>query len=102
MNRFSSFMLIAWALPTALAAVPASAEPHYRAVAAAPPPAERLIVRDLMWRCGGGECITGKSNSRAAIDCAALVRKVGPLSSFSVKGEEMAPRELEKCNARAR
>ena len=103
MKRLSfSILAKACALATAVSAAPALAAPHYRAAPAAPPPAERLIVRDLMWRCGNGECTTGPSNSRPAVVCAALVRKVGTLRSFIVQGKEMGPRELQKCNARAR
>jgi hypothetical protein len=83
-------------------AAPAFAAPHYTAEPLAPPAAERLIVRDLVWRCGAAGCATGKSNSLPATDCAALVRKVGPLRSFAAAGRAIDAAALEKCNARAR
>jgi hypothetical protein len=75
---------------------------HYRAEPLTPPPAERLVVRDLVWKCGPAGCVTGKSRSRPVIDCSAFVREVGAVRSFSVAGRSLAPDELEKCNARAR
>jgi hypothetical protein len=79
-----------------------AASPHYRAEPVTASAAERLVVRDLMWHCSGGACVAGRNHSRPAIICAALVREVGPLRSFSVAGSPLAAGELEKCNARAR
>jgi hypothetical protein len=86
----------------AAAAAPATAASHYRAEPAAPRTAERLIVRDLVWKCGADGCVTGPSNSRPVVDCAALVRQVGTLRSFTVGGTAIPADQLEKCNARAR
>ncbi|HEX2764711.1 MAG TPA: hypothetical protein VHM92_12825 [Allosphingosinicella sp.] len=101
---FSSFF--AFALALLLFGGTATASPgrgvYYQAQPAAAPAAETLIVRDLVWKCGAGGCVSGASNSRPAVDCSALVRKVGALRSFAVKGEPLAPEALEKCNARAR
>ena len=106
MTRHASPLLLALLLPVAaLVAPPApasAAAPHYRAEPATPPSGERLVVRDLVWKCGAGGCVTGKSNSRPATDCAALVRQVGALRSFSAGGRPLTGAELEKCNARAR
>jgi hypothetical protein len=87
----------------AAAAGPAfAASGHYRAEPVTPPAAERLVVRDLMWRCSGGSCLAGRNHSRPAIICAALAREVGPLRTFSTAGTPLAAAELEKCNAHAR
>ena len=81
----------------------AAAEPvHYRAEPATPQAQARLIAKDLVWKCGSAGCVAGKSNSRPATDCSALVRQVGALRSFSVQGRALTATELEKCNARAR
>jgi hypothetical protein len=85
----------------ALAAAPSSGA-YYQARFAAPPAAERLIVRRLIWKCGPGGCVAGRSNSLATTDCAALARQGGRLSSFTVAGRALSAAELEKCNARAR
>ena len=85
---------------TASPAIAAGA--YYQAELASPPAAERLIVRGLVWKCGAGGCVAGRSNSRAVIDCSALAREVGTLRSFTVEGRSLAPDQLEKCNAKAR
>ena len=75
---------------------------HYRAEPATPPAASRLIVRDIVWRCGAGGCVAPRSNSRPAIDCSALAHELGTLRSFAVEGQALDSAALEKCNARAR
>ncbi len=80
----------------------AAATAHYQAEPATAQPQARLIVKDLIWKCGSGTCVAGKSNSRPLIDCSALVRQVGALRSFTVQGHALTAAELEKCNARAR
>ncbi|HYW16874.1 MAG TPA: hypothetical protein VE891_12075 [Allosphingosinicella sp.] len=75
---------------------------QYRAEPAAPPAAARLIVKDVVWKCGAGGCVAPQGNSRSAIDCPALVREIGTLRSFSVGGQPLDAAALGKCNARAR
>ncbi|HYE28938.1 MAG TPA: hypothetical protein VEA61_12005 [Allosphingosinicella sp.] len=75
---------------------------QYRAEPASPPAAARLIVRDIVWRCGASGCVALRGNSRPAIDCSALAHEIGTLRSFSVEGRALEPAALEKCNARAR
>jgi hypothetical protein len=87
--RFVLFPLSALA-----AATPAAAAPHYRAEPAAPVAAAQVVVRDLVWNCGAGGCVAGRSNSRPAVECAALARHVGNRS--------LSTAELEKCNGGAR
>ena len=75
---------------------------QYRAEPAKPPAASRLIVKDIVWKCGPAGCVAPRSNSRPAIDCSALAHEIGTLRSFSVEGRALDPAALEKCNARAR
>ncbi|MFN3388081.1 MAG: CC_3452 family protein [Allosphingosinicella sp.] len=98
----SALFLFAGAAAVAPAPSAAAAGPHYRAETAAAPGAEKVVVRGLLWHCDGAVCVAGKGNSRPAIECAALVRKVGALRSFSVAGEALAPEALEKCHGRGR
>lgn len=85
------------------AAAPAlAAAPHYRAEPAAAPAADRLVVRDTAWRCNAAACWAPAMNSRPALVCAALVRELGALKSFTVAGQPLPADALEKCNARAR
>lgn len=87
-------------LASALLSSPALAS-HYQAELVQAPSDARIVVRDQLWTCGGGSCSAGKSNSRPAIVCAALVKEVGPLTRFTVAGQAFPPAALEKCNARA-
>ncbi|HYI41702.1 MAG TPA: hypothetical protein VE053_15445 [Allosphingosinicella sp.] len=75
---------------------------QYRAEPATPLAASRLIIKEIVWKCGAGGCVAPQGNSRLAIDCSALVRQVGSLRSFVVNGVALDPAALEKCNARAR
>ena len=82
-------------------AAPASAATQYRAELAAPPSAQRMVVRDVVWNCDGGACVALQTSSRPATDCSALADHAGKLRSFSVAGRALSAEELEKCNARA-
>ena len=99
-------LAIAAILTAAFASAPGHSQSRqaseYRAELATPASSNRLVVRDTVWRCAGGTCTAGKSNSRPAIACAALAREAGTLRSFTAEGSPLAPEELEKCNARAR
>lgn len=84
-----------------LVAAPAFANVQFHAQPTARPAEAKIVLRDTVWKCGESGCVAGKSNSRPAIVCAVLAREVGALSSFAVKGQPIAPEELEKCNARS-
>ena len=104
MTRLALPILSAFSLALSVgAAAPAFAQgPHYRAELAAPTTSAQLVTRGLLWKCSGGGCVAGKSNSRPAIDCAALAREAGALRSFSVQGRALSAADLEKCNAKAK
>ncbi len=73
----------------------------YQAELAAPVEARRAIVRDSVFLCDGAICTGSKSNSRAAIVCANLVREFGAVNSFVAGGSAMDAAMLAKCNKRA-
>jgi hypothetical protein len=104
MTRQLTSTLLAFLFSFALLGGTAFAAPagQYRAEPASPPTAARLIVKDIVWRCGAGGCVAPRSNSRPAIDCSALAHEIGTLRSFTVEGQALDPSALEKCNARAR
>ncbi|HEY5723659.1 MAG TPA: hypothetical protein VIT45_15210 [Allosphingosinicella sp.] len=105
MTRFAAPILSALSLASlslAAAAPAVAAGPYYRAELAAPASSGQVIARGLIWKCGAEACVAGKSNSRPAIDCAALVREAGALRSFTVQGRALSDSDLEKCNARAK
>ncbi|HEX6376640.1 MAG TPA: hypothetical protein VFZ91_13080 [Allosphingosinicella sp.] len=103
MTRYLTSTLLAFLLSASLLGGTAFAAPgQYRAEPASPPTAARLIVKDIVWKCGAAGCVAARSNSRPAIDCSALAHEVGTLRSFTVEGQALDPAALEKCNARAR
>ncbi len=85
----------------ALASTPALAN-HYQARPSGLPAVAKFVAKDVVWKCGDGGCSAGKSNSRPAIVCAALVKQVGRIDSFTAGGEALPADQLEKCNGRAR
>src|SRR4051812_16909312 len=101
-RHFSPTLLAACSAAILAAAVPGAAAASYKAEPATAPASDHIVVRGLLWKCGDGGCISAKSNSRAAIDCAALVREVGAVKSFSVDGRPLGAEDLGKCNARAK
>ena len=79
-----------------------AAAPYYKAETAAPPAAQKLIVRETVWKCGPAGCVAAQGSSRPAVECGALARQVGTLRSFAAGGRAFDAEELEKCNASAR
>jgi hypothetical protein len=79
----------------------AAAAPEYRAELARPAAASTFVVRDLIWRCAGADCVAVATGDRPAIDCAALAGRAGALRGFSLAGQALPADQLEKCNARA-
>src|SRR4051812_4374590 len=104
MIRQLTSTLFAFVITSSIFASTAFAAPsgQYRAEPASPPTASRLIVKDIVWRCGAAGCIAPRSNSRPAIDCSALAHEIGTLRSFTVEGQSLDAAALEKCNAGAR
>lgn len=102
MTRQLTSSLLAIFLAASLLGGTAFAGTRYRAEPAAPPGASRLIVKEIVWKCGAGGCVAPQGNSRPAVDCSALVREVGTLRSFTVGGQPLDAVALGKCNARAR
>jgi hypothetical protein len=102
MTRFTAFAAILCGAAFTASPATAAESPQYRAELAAPANADRLVVRDIVWRCGGDTCVAPAGNSRPAVTCAALARQAGALRSFTVEGRAIPADALEKCNARAR
>jgi hypothetical protein len=102
MTRQLTSSLLAFLLTVSLFGGTAFAGTQYRAEPANPPAAARLIVKEIVWKCGAGGCVAPRGNSRPAVDCPALVREVGTLRSFSIGGQPLDSAALGKCNARAR
>ncbi len=63
-----------------------------------PVEASKHIIRGTVIHCAGTECKGAKSSSSVRSVCAKLSRKVGPIASFTFKGETMDADALAKCN----
>lgn len=65
--------------------------------------AESFVAKDVLFKCGADGCVAAKaSNSRPAIVCAAVVREIGAVSSFTAAGTPFDADALARCNARAK
>lgn len=75
-----------------------SSAPAFKAELAAPAKEDVYVIRDTAFRCSGTTCQAGKSSSSARSLCQRFVRKVGPVSAFSHKGQAFDADALAKCN----
>lgn len=95
MFRTASALIIA-----ALAASPALAI-NYSAKPIAPA-GQKIVARDVIWACGPAACQGATNESRPAIVCQSLAKKVGRLESFIANGRAFGSQELDRCNAAAK
>ena len=99
------FILTFLALPLTfvMTARPAFAQEgaYYRVELAGPAPAAQIVEKGLLWSCSQQSCYAPESNSRDAIICSALARKLGPLHAFSAGGKAFDQQQLASCNRRA-
>jgi hypothetical protein len=99
-----STLLLGVLATAAAAAAPARApgEAHFRAHPATASTAQRLVVRDTVFRCGVDGCVAPRGTSRPELVCSALAREVGTVASFIAGGRSFDAAALETCNRRAR
>ena len=94
MSRTASASALALA---ALATAPAFAT-NYSAKPIAPV-GQKIVARDVIWACGPAACQGSTQDSRPAIVCQSLAKKVGRLESFVANGRAFASADLDRCNA---
>lgn len=70
----------------------------YRAELTAPVSQQTVITDGIAWKCEGSTCSAAKGNSRDAIVCARLVKKVGPLTGFASRKGALEGDDLARCN----
>ena len=97
------FMLFVAILTTTLIFTASAANARSKPVAYSvelqqPVEASQHIIKGTVIHCAGTECKGAKSGSSVKTICAKLSRKVGPIASFSYKGETMDADALAKCN----
>lgn len=84
----------------ASAAVPAAAASYSAKLSV--PTTQRIIARDITWACGNDACQGATLESRPAVLCESLTRRVGKVDSFLVDGRAFTAAEIDKCNASAK
>jgi len=72
--------------------------PYFRAELAKPVEKTATVIQGVVWQCEGTVCAASKATSRPINVCARLVRKLGEVTSFTVRDEPMAGDELANCN----
>lgn len=83
-----------------LGAAPAAAATYSAKLAV--PSSEKLIARDISWRCGADACQGATEDSRPLVLCQGLAKRAGKVASFLVDGRAFTSAELDRCNAVAK
>ena len=79
-------------------ATAAGAEPLYTA-SLATPATKHVIVRDTAWNCTGATCAAIRTaTSPDAVVCAAVAKKLGPLTAFAAGDTNFDAAQIDKCN----
>jgi hypothetical protein len=94
---FRPLMAIAAA---ALAATPSVAATYSAKLIT--PATQRIIARDIVWKCGPAACQGATEDSRPVVLCQSLARRAGRVESFIVNGRAFAAADLDHCNIAAR
>ena len=100
---FAALAILGTAASFGVTTAPAYAAPatvsFYEAQLATPADARRTEIQNgVVWKCAGADCRGNEGGSRPEVVCARLVRKVGPLAGFAVKGEALDADALARCN----
>lgn len=95
--------LVYTGLTFGIAATPAAAKtsgPYYTVELAQPAKDDRVVASGVAWKCAGTTCRASKGSSRPASMCRGLRRKMGEVTSFTAKGEQLPAEKLAKCNGK--
>jgi len=88
-------------LAATLVAAPAAAA-NFSAKLTVPAAGQKIVARDIVWRCGPDACQGATENSRPAVLCQGLAKRAGHLDNFIADGRALGSDELAKCNASAK
>ena len=89
------------AVTAALAAAAPAAAANYSAKPATPAP-DKIVAREIVWKCGPEACQGATAESRPLVLCQALAKRAGRIDSFLVDGRAFSAAELDRCNAAAK
>lgn len=63
-------------------------------------PAGRVIIDGASWNCEGAACVaSGGSAQPATRACRRVVARIGKVSAFAYKGQELSAEQITACNA---
>jgi len=88
-------------LAATLVAAPAAAA-NFSARLTVPAAGQKIVSRDIVWRCGPDACQGATEGSRPAVVCQGLAKRAGRLDNFLVDGRAFGSEDLAKCNASAK
>lgn len=101
MLRSALLPLTALLATAAPAAAQPGSQPMYHA-GLATPATSTLVVKDTRWVCVGDSCSAIRAGtSPDANVCAAVARRLGPITGFSAGDRTFDVAALAKCNAAA-
>jgi hypothetical protein len=93
-------LFIAAALFAAPAVAQAPAATSLTLADASKAPSRPLIIDGARWSCEGAACTaSGGSEQPATRACRRAVQRLGPVTSFSWKGEALTDEQIAACNA---
>lgn len=62
----------------------------------------RTIIDGATWRCDGDVCVaSGGTNQPALRACRRVAARLGAVSAFTWRGQELGAEDLAQCNASA-
>ncbi len=89
---------VLFAAPAVVAQTPAATSLTLADAARAP--SRSLIIDGARWSCEGAACTaSGGSEQPATRACRRVVQRLGPVTSFSWKGEALTDEQIAACNA---
>ncbi|WP_373488319.1 hypothetical protein [Blastomonas sp.] len=83
---------------TASAQSPSGA--FFRAELSSPVEKSSKIIQGVVWQCEGTVCLGAKATSRPINVCTRLSRKMGEVTAFSTRNDEMPAEDIAACNAK--
>ena len=88
-------------LAATLVAAPA-APANFSARLTVPAAGQKIIARDIVWRCGPDACQGATDYGRPVLLCQRLAKRAGHLDNFIANGRAFTSDELAKCNTSAK
>ena len=88
-------------LAATVVAAPAAAA-NFSARLTVPAAGQRIVGRDIVWRCGPDACQGATEYGRPVVLCQSLAKRAGRLDNFVVDGRAFGSDELAKCNTSAK